>query len=81
MRIDAKDGWCAALKCPTSKVAVFLNDVMLDRCFIADTEEGWADVHAKDSRGNFRFANQQAIIERRYGRVELKRWADKAKRK
>lgn len=80
MRVDVKDGWCPALKCPTSKVAVFLDDLMLDHCVAADTDEGWADVWKLDSRGKPRVVNNEFMIERRYGRVELRRWKDGARR-
>lgn len=80
MRVDAKDSWCAAMKCPTAKIAVFLGDVLLDHCVAADTEEGWADVWVLDARGNPKVVDGQFVTERRHGRVELKRWADNAKR-
>lgn len=76
MRVSA-DKWCEALGCSPADVAVFLDDVMVEGCIAADTDEGWVDVRARDASGKPKRIAGELVTERRYGRVEVKRWKRK----
>lgn len=75
MRVRASDPFVPLFRCPPWQIDVFLNGAPQKGVVAADTDEGWIDVHVRDTNGRIeRYdAGDGPRIARFHGVVELRK--------